>query len=221
MPGIAVFRCNCAVNGRLNIGVIEHDKGRIAAEFEGDFLYRSGALPHQDFANSGRTGKREFSDQRAVAQFFAAGSRMRSRDDVNHTGRYLRARRELCQRKRAQRCVFSRLDYCGAAGREGGSGEGAEESSGLAAQPPRQGDARRLAQALAEGAGGHLVAGGVLGADHLHAAAVPVELLHSRLVHAAGLDQGAEARHLVVLLAARAQQGEPILSGVELVAQER
>lgn len=38
LAGIAVFRCNCAFDSGINVGIVKDDEWRIAAEFEADFF---------------------------------------------------------------------------------------------------------------------------------------------------------------------------------------
>ena len=77
----------------------------------------------------------------------------------------------------------------------------AHEHPGLALlplDPARQRDPGGLGQALTKRAGGHLHAGRVFRADHLHRRAVAIEVVQSGWIHAAGFDeQGVQHQRVV------------------------
>ena len=71
LAGIAVFRGHRAIHRRVQIGIIEHDEGRIAAQFQGQALDLAGSFAHQPGAHRGRTGEGDLGDLRVVAEFLA------------------------------------------------------------------------------------------------------------------------------------------------------
>ena len=73
LAGIAVFARHRAFDGRVDVGIVEHDKGCIAAEFERQFLDRRRALRHQNAADFGRAGKADVAHHVAGAKHLADG----------------------------------------------------------------------------------------------------------------------------------------------------
>ena len=73
LAGVAVLADHRAFDGRVDVGIVEHDERRVAAEFERELLDRVGALPHQRAADFGRAGEGELAHDRA-----SASSRRRS-----------------------------------------------------------------------------------------------------------------------------------------------
>ena len=55
----------------VQIGVIEHDEGRVAAQFHRAFHDLVGGLPHQDAPHFGRTGEAELAHLRVLAKLLA------------------------------------------------------------------------------------------------------------------------------------------------------
>ena len=53
LPGIAEFRGDCTLDRRVQIGIVEHDERRIAAQFKRNLLDRRRALFHQQAAHGG------------------------------------------------------------------------------------------------------------------------------------------------------------------------
>ena len=73
LSGIAVFAGHGAVYRAVQVRVVKHDKGRIAAEFQREFLHGRGALLHQDAAHFGGAGKAQVPHHVAGTQDFADG----------------------------------------------------------------------------------------------------------------------------------------------------
>ena len=121
MAGVAEFGGNRAGNGGIHIGVVKHDKGRVAAEFERHFFDAAGALAHQLAAGFGGAGEAEFAHQRVFGQHFSDGAGGAG-DDVEH------ARRNAClfgqrrQRQRGKRRLRCGAHDKGAAGGQRGRG---------------------------------------------------------------------------------------------------
>ena len=60
LAGIPIFRGDRPLDYDLGAGVVEHDKGRVAAQFERELLDRPGASLHRQSADFGRAGEGKF-----------------------------------------------------------------------------------------------------------------------------------------------------------------
>ena len=60
LPGVTEFGSHGAFDGCVQIGIVKHDKRRVAAEFQRDFFQRVCRLAHQQFAGAGGAGERQF-----------------------------------------------------------------------------------------------------------------------------------------------------------------
>ena len=69
LAGIAVFRDHGTGHGGIEIGVVEDDEGRVAAEFEAELLDGGRTLRHQQAADFGRAGKGQGADDRVRRSF--------------------------------------------------------------------------------------------------------------------------------------------------------
>ena len=116
---VAVLGDDRALRRGIEIGVVEHDERRVAAELERELLDRRRDLLHQHAADFGRAGERELAHGRVRAHL-AADLRGLADDDVEHAGRKARAMRELGERQRRVRRRFRGLDHDGAARGERG-----------------------------------------------------------------------------------------------------
>ena len=63
--------CDCSGDRGVEVGVIEHDKGSVAAEFEGEFLEGWRGLLHEEFAHWGTTREGNFADFGGGSECFA------------------------------------------------------------------------------------------------------------------------------------------------------
>ena len=63
-PVLRYFEAIAPFDRGVEIGVVENDEGRVAAELHGELLQRPGALRHQKLADLGRTGEGELADGR-------------------------------------------------------------------------------------------------------------------------------------------------------------
>ena len=68
--------------GEAEVGVVEHDRGRLAAELEEDALHGGRALLHDALAHRGRAGERDHVDLRRQRELLA-DEVVRRRDDVD------------------------------------------------------------------------------------------------------------------------------------------
>ena len=62
LAGIAVLGCQSALDGCVEIGVVEDDEGGVATELEAELLDLVCTLPHQDAANLGGSGEGDLRD---------------------------------------------------------------------------------------------------------------------------------------------------------------
>jgi hypothetical protein len=106
LAAVAVLRGEGAFDGRVEVGIVEHDKGRVAAELERDFLDSSSALGHQDLADGRRSGERDLPDG-WIRRQLGADLLGRSRDNVQHAGWEAGPVGEDGQRKRGERGLGS------------------------------------------------------------------------------------------------------------------
>jgi len=70
VPDIEAVRRELLDRG-VEVGVVEDDERCVPTQFEGDFLYRRGALAHQELSDFGRPGEREFAHQPALRELGA------------------------------------------------------------------------------------------------------------------------------------------------------
>ena len=120
LAGVAVLGEERTFDGRVEVGIVEHDERRVATEFERQLLQRRRALLHQDASDRGRSGEGQLANHRRIAQRLADGDRVLlvRRDDVEHARREPGALREFGEGERRQRCLLGGLDDDRAAGRE-------------------------------------------------------------------------------------------------------
>ncbi len=64
LAGVAVLRGDRALHGGVEVGVVEHDERRVAAELQRNLLERAGALLHQLLADLGRAREGELAHPR-------------------------------------------------------------------------------------------------------------------------------------------------------------
>ena len=121
LAGVAVFRGHCAGDSLSEIGVVENDKRRVAAELERKLLHRVGALPIEHLADCSRAGEGQLAHPAIVADHLAYGRRILGGHDVEHARRNAGIERELGDGKCAERRLSRRLDHDGASGGERGT----------------------------------------------------------------------------------------------------
>ena len=99
LAGVAEFRGHHAGHGCIQIGIVEDDEGRVAAEFHRYLFHRTGALRHQLLADLGGAGESELAHHGAGGEDMADHARL-SRHDVEHARRNARLGGEYCERER-------------------------------------------------------------------------------------------------------------------------
>ena len=118
LPGVDVPGHLHAGDDGFEVGVVEDEHGRLAAQLEVDALQRVGGRAGDDLSGRDVTGQRDERDAR-VGHEWRAGRLALTADHVEH------ARREqvlgpLGELERAQRRQLGRLEHDGVAGRERG-----------------------------------------------------------------------------------------------------
>ncbi len=114
---IPIFRSDRALDGDLDVRVIEYDERRIAAELERELLERRGALRHQCLSDGRRTREAQFAYERVARE--RAADRLRiAGDDGDDASRHAGTLGEHAHRERRERREFRGLDDHRAAGCE-------------------------------------------------------------------------------------------------------
>src|SRR5690606_35825536 len=117
LPGIAVLGSEDAVHRAVQVGVVEHDERRVAAELQRELLDGGRALLHERAAHFGGAGEAELAHDLAFAQRRADLARTAG-DNVEYAGGHPGFLGQHGQRQRGQRRLLGRLDHHGAAGRQ-------------------------------------------------------------------------------------------------------
>ncbi len=98
LAGIAELGLDGTLHRSVQISIVKHDEGRIAAQFQRDFLDGAGALRHQQPADWRGAGKAELAYQRMGAELLANGLGIAS-NDIEHTWRNAGTVGQLGQRQ--------------------------------------------------------------------------------------------------------------------------
>ena len=117
LAGIAVLAGQRPFDGGIQVGIVKHDEGRVAAQLHRDFLDRAGALGNQLAADFGRAGKAELAHDGAAGQL-GTDFTGRAGDDAEHPGRHPGAFGQHGQRQCRQRRLAGGLEHDRAAGRQ-------------------------------------------------------------------------------------------------------
>ncbi|MNY23163.1 hypothetical protein D3C86_1568140 [compost metagenome] len=115
LPGITKLRSECALNGSIQIGIFEHDKGRVAAKLQGDFLDVVSTFSHDLAPDLGGPREGNFAHDRVAGQLFGNLCSC-ARDHRQHSLGNARLFGEVHQRQRRERRLGGRLDDHGATG---------------------------------------------------------------------------------------------------------
>src|SRR3546814_10902540 len=65
LAGVAELGDHGTLDGGIEVGVVEHQEGRVATELQRDLLHRGGALLHQQLADLRRADEGELAHDRA------------------------------------------------------------------------------------------------------------------------------------------------------------
>ena len=116
LPGVAVFGHHGALNGGVEIGIVEDDEGRIAAKFEADFFDRRRALGHEHAADFGRAGKCQGTDDRIRSHLGADFPRCAGDDRKDarwHSGAFGKFGQRQCGERRFRSGLADKGAACG------------------------------------------------------------------------------------------------------------
>ena len=143
LAGVAVLGDHRAFDRGVEIGVVEDDERRIAAEFQRELLDRVGALAHQQAADLGRAGEGELAHQR-VARHLAADLAGRAGQHRQQALGHAGALGQFGERQRRERRLRRRLDDHRATGRQRRAGLAREHRGREVPRRDRRGGADRL-----------------------------------------------------------------------------
>lgn len=129
LPGVEDESLDDRADRLLQVGVLEDDVGRVAAQFHGDRLERLARDARGVPPDGGRTGEGELVDA-GVAQQRLAGDRSAAGDDVHHTVRDPGLLEQAGHVQGAERGLVGGLVHHGVAGRESGASFELERISG-------------------------------------------------------------------------------------------
>ena len=103
----------------VEVGVVEHDVGRLAAELERDLLHRARRELHDAPPDFGRAGERDLVDERVLRELLARAA-AGTGDEVDDAGRDVGLFARLHQLDRRQRREARGLQHRAVAGRDRG-----------------------------------------------------------------------------------------------------
>ena len=109
-----------ALDRGIQIGVLEDQERRVAAQLHRDLEHLLGRLLDQLLADRRRARERHLAHARVLDQRRHDLPRRRGGDDVQHAVRQPGLLEDLRQREHRQRRLLGRLDHAGAAGRQRG-----------------------------------------------------------------------------------------------------
>ena len=133
-----------AFDGLIKIGIVKHDKGRVAAQFHRAFQHLFGCLTQQNAAHFGRTGEGQFAHGRVLAELFADVGRPARGDDRKHTTRHASAFRQNGKRNGRQGRFRSRAAHKATASGQGRGHFARDHRVGKVPRRDRCGHANRL-----------------------------------------------------------------------------
>src|SRR2546426_308907 len=117
LAGVAVFGRDRAFDRGIEVGIVEHDERRVAAELERELLDRVGGLLHERAPGLRGAGKGELAYGGVGAQLAADSARI-SGDDVEHAFRDAGALAELSHGERRVGRLAGGLEHPGGGRRE-------------------------------------------------------------------------------------------------------
>ena len=115
---VAEFAQHRAFDRGVEIGIVEDDERRVAAQFHRTFHHLVGGLAQQDAADLGRAGEGELAHLGVLAEFLAGGRGGAGRHHVEHAGRNAGAFGQHRQHDGRQRGFLRGPRDKGAAGRQ-------------------------------------------------------------------------------------------------------
>ncbi|MEA2227197.1 MAG: succinate-semialdehyde dehydrogenase / glutarate-semialdehyde dehydrogenase [Solirubrobacteraceae bacterium] len=109
------------LDGGVEIGVVEDEERRVAAELHRHAQDLVGGLADQLAADLGGPGERQLAGARVLDERLHRPARRLGRDDVQHAAGQARLLEDLREGEHRQRRLLGRLDHHRAAGRDGGA----------------------------------------------------------------------------------------------------
>ncbi|MNO75559.1 hypothetical protein D3C76_666130 [compost metagenome] len=117
LPGVAEFGDQRAVNRAFQIGIVEDNERRVAAQLQRDFFQGRRALGHQQFADGGGAGERQFAHKAAGGQLATDGDGIAG-DHVENARWNPGLFRQRSHGQCRERCFRGWLDDARATGRQ-------------------------------------------------------------------------------------------------------
>ena len=117
LPVIEEDGAGRAGNGGVEVGVVEDDVRRFAAEFERNFLQIAGGRLQDQLADFGRAGERDFVDIR-MRRERGAGRFAVARNDIHHAVGNAGFLNQFAEQQRRERRLLGRFQHDRASGRQ-------------------------------------------------------------------------------------------------------
>src|SRR3954447_24362598 len=116
LAAVAHLRDERALDGGVEVGVLEDEERRVAAELHRDAQDLLGRLLDERLADRRRAGERELARPRVLDERLRRLARRLRRDDVHHPARQAGLLQDAAEREHRQRRLLGRLDDARAAG---------------------------------------------------------------------------------------------------------
>ena len=140
---VAELRGERALDRGVEIGVVEDDERRVAAQLQPDLLHRAGGLAHQELADFGRAGEADEAHRRMLAHRLA-DRRRAAGEQVEDAGGHPGALRQFAEGERGERRGVGGLDHRRAADRDRRRHLAGDHRGGEVPRRDRRDDADRL-----------------------------------------------------------------------------
>ena len=116
LTDVAHLRHKCAFDSGINVGIVEDDERRVAAELHRNAQQPPSSLSHQRLADRGRAGERHLAQPCILHQRLYDATGGTTRDDVEHAAGKSGVGQQLRECQHRQRRLLCRLDDHGATG---------------------------------------------------------------------------------------------------------
>ncbi len=143
LPGVAVLGLHGALHRLVQVGIVEHQEGRVAAQLQRNLLDAWRALLHQLGADFGGPSESDLAHDGVSGQLVADIAR-RAGHHAEHAFGDAGALGQLGQRQGGERRLAGGLDHHGAAGRQRRTGLAGDHRRREIPRRDRGGDADRL-----------------------------------------------------------------------------
>ncbi len=118
LAAVAEFREQRPLDGQVEVGVLEDEERRVAAELHRDAEHLVGGVGDQATADFGRSRERQLAQPRVLDQRARHPAGARRGDDVQHAGRQAGLLEHLREEQRRERGERGGLQHHGASGRD-------------------------------------------------------------------------------------------------------